>query len=117
VRWSPQLVDKIVKSAGEDLPHIVADLEKGVAQLWHFRRFEKSAYVVTRLEADELVVVCFEGEGVAVFGPPIIEYAERHGLTIRAHISDWRLSKLLERLDFKFDHYVLKRAHNGRSIT
>lgn len=72
----------------------------GEAQLW---RLDPSTYMVTRVVARELVVICFEGCRLYEHAPAIIAAAARQGLRgIRCHSRRPGMGRFLAPLGFRF---------------
>ena len=85
-------------------------MRTGRSRLWHCVAGKYRAYVVTRVDLNptQLVIVAFEGSGMAVVGPWFIERAHAQGIPVRAHCTDPRVERLLRmRLKFRRAEVVL----------
>lgn len=79
-----QIGGHIGTAAGDDLTGILDEIRQGIAEAW--RVDEGAAWLVTRIEGRELVVVCFEGRDLLRLTRDLFTVARQQGLeTIRAH--------------------------------
>lgn len=111
IQWDDPINAALAKSAGDDLPKIRYQVRKGLAQLWLCESSEYRAHLVTRIDDNELVIVCFEGSGVCQIMPLFINRAKELNLSIRAHVTRKGFFKFAERLNFKLSEYVMRYDH------
>lgn len=94
-----EIAPHIQQSAAEDLPVILTEIEQGECEAW--RVDQGKAYMVTRIEHPELVVVCLEGRGLRQIAPDIIARARRLGLrSIRFHTSRPGMGRVMQAFGF-----------------
>lgn len=111
IPWADS-IDSLVKiSAGNDKDIIKAQVMAGHSQLWKCTYQDKCAFIVTRIDRDELVIVLFEGSGIVAFMPFFIQRADELNLSIRAHIKRKGLIRIGQKLGFQLDHYIMRRSH------
>lgn len=97
-------------SADRDI--IADEIERGISELW--RIDDGKAYMVTRMETDELVIVAFQGKGLANVAPILVETAKRHGLdSIRFHTKRPALARLLKHWQPEHVEHVYRVHING----
>lgn len=109
--WTDPVDDFLAVSAGSDLSIIKDEVLKNQAQLWRCQSDKNLAYVVTRIEFKELVIVLFEGSGIDEFMPLFINRATELNLTIRAHVKRKGLLKMGRKLGFELAEYVIRFNH------
>lgn len=109
VNWRIEHDDRLRISAGEDLADIRREVEQGVSVLWECQsEGQPQAYVVTRLEGLEWVIVLGEGRGFFDFMPLFVRHARGRGWRLRTHVQRRGLVRMWNRLGLTLDHYVLK---------
>ena len=107
--WTIETEQQLQISAGDDLAIIKDDVANQRANLWLCQSDKNRAYVVTRIDYNELVIVLFEGSGLYEFMPLFIDRATELNLKIRAHIKRKGLIKMGQKLGFEIDEYILRK--------
>lgn len=95
-------------SAGSDMAIIREQVKAGIAQLWRVTGEGVDAYVVTRIDDDEWVIVCGEGCGFKKMAPYFIAVARAKGLTIRTHTKRKGIIRMWRQFGLTVDEYVLR---------
>jgi len=108
IDWGHSISRKLEISAGNDLALIKSEVEHSQSQLWRCQSFYNLAFVVTRIEHGELVIVLFEGSGLNEFMPFFIKRAIELKLSIRAHVKRKGLLKMGRKLGFELSEYVIR---------
>jgi hypothetical protein len=100
------------EAAGQCIPYLRAEVEAGVAKLWHCKDDVSEAYMVTRFDRnpDELVVCYFEGQGMQKFCGQFVNEAHARGITVRAHTTQPLVARLVRRIGFTQSEFVLRAA-------
>lgn len=108
VAWSPYIEDLIKYSAGKDLQIISDQVKSGRAQLWLCSSDKNHGAVVTRMDENELVMLCGEGSGLIEFGSEFVNSALKQGMTVRTHVRRKGLIKMHQKIGLKVDEYILR---------
>lgn len=97
---------------GPILGIVESEVRAGVSMLWECRDDTHHAYCVTRVDFNptEFVIVAFEGSGMLTFGPEFVEAARSRGIPARVHTVSPVVARLLRRLKFELQEYVLRAA-------
>ena len=114
VPWEPKHDTLLAVSAGTllDLDIVREQVQNGIAVLWECHSGIHTAFVVTRRDVgNELCVVLFEGSGLKVFGPLILNAAHDAGLTVRAHVKRKGMIRIAESLGMKLDEFVVRKYY------
>jgi len=69
--WSPFLADGLACAVGDDEQEIAEQVNSGIAKAYSFD--DDRAFCVLRVDGNEFVVVCFEGEGLKDYCQLFIE--------------------------------------------
>lgn len=109
--WTNKEDKKLSVSAGKDLDLIKEQVRKGKAELWKCTGKNKKAYIVTKLDVNELVIVLFEGSGIDDFLPFFINRAIELNLTIRAHVKRKAFLRIGRKHGFKLAEYIIRFNH------
>lgn len=101
VAWSEEAergLDETFREAGADPVRELID--SGQAELWRINRGE--SWMVTRLEGNELNVICLQGRDIHPIAEQVIAHARSQGIdSVRFHTL-WRgLGRMLERHGFE----------------
>lgn len=83
-----------------DMEFLRSEVQRGIAQLWHFKDARDEAYVITRTDINprEFVVCYFEGSGLVKFGRLLRDAAHAKGLPVRCHTRRLAVARLARRL-------------------
>jgi hypothetical protein len=97
-------------AAGDCITYLRAEVESGVARLWHCKDEFSEAYMITRLDRnpDELVLCYFEGTGMQKFCGELVAAAHAQGIPVRAHTTQPLVARLGRRIGFKQSELVLR---------
>ena len=114
VPWSINAERGLVVSAGNDMASIKKEVEAGISLLWQVIGDNIGGYVVTRVDDDELVIVCGEGRGLIEHTAPFfLSLAKRHNLGVRTHVKRKGLIRIWKRYGLALDEYVLRGMPSG----
>ena len=117
VPWSNAAECKLLRAVKymSDLIFIRGEVLRGTAMLWECD--DGAAYMVTRAEGDECVIVCFEGERLHEAAEEVIAAARRGGFQfIRWHTQNPAINRVLKFLNPEPLEYVMRAATNGQQI-
>lgn len=106
--WNAEAAQVLAPAMGKDAELIRNEVEAGVSMLWRCRSGGAAAWVVTRDEGEDFVIVAGAGSGFRIFAPEFVAAAHRKGRVIRTHVTRPGLIRLWQRLGVTFDHYVLR---------
>ena len=109
--WSAEAEAHLKSAAAERcLAPLRDEVQRGIAQLWHFKDDTDEAYCITRTDLNprEFVVCYFEGSGLTKFGKVLRDAAHAKGIPMRAHTSQPAVARLIRRLNMKIQEYVLR---------
>lgn len=100
--WTEDTPEKLRGACKGDQETIKAEVQSGLAKLFHIESDSADLWVVLRFEqyaeGDEMVVVCVGGHGMASVGEFLIAEATRQGLkAIRYHCQNQAIQRLYER--------------------
>lgn len=104
--WADDTPEKLRGACGGDNETIKAEVQGGLAKLFHLEAVDVDLWAVLRferyIEGDEMVVVCVGGHGMENVGSFLIDEANRQGLkAIRYHCqSKSGMQRLYERYGF-----------------
>ena len=102
-----QAVPYLSKSIGKDGAALEKQCNNGIAQCWRLQKGK--AYMLTRAENKELVVCCFEGQGLGEIITGVIQAVKNSGFSsIRFHTKRPAILKLI-RQEFKLVEHVFRR--------
>jgi hypothetical protein len=89
---------------------VQAEVERGISKLWRCEDGEYSAWVVTRLDDNppEWVIVAFEGTGMHRFGRHFVQAAKTQRVTLRAHVTNPVVERLLRPLGLRRSEVILR---------
>jgi len=94
--WSPVLADGLACAVGDDEDIIALEVNNGEASAFSFD--DGKAFCVLRVDGDELVVVCFEGENLTHYCPLLIECAKAIGMkSLRFHTRNKVLGRMVRK--------------------
>jgi hypothetical protein len=115
VPWSDEAEAGLGSSLGYETVAIKAQVDAGVAILWHSK--SANSWLITRTEPDELVIMCYAGRGARAMFRVIYNHAKTLGKRcVRFHteqpwiidlLSDWQPMPL---------EYVVRVAVNKAAV-
>ncbi|RCX07051.1 hypothetical protein [Marinomonas foliarum] len=103
--WKPETPALLRGACGPDVETIKAQVESGIAHLYHFTGNETDIWLVTRgeeyPEGNELVILCAAGYGMKDAGEVLKDSARLMGFScIRYHTPNLAVYKLYEKYGF-----------------
>ncbi len=112
----PELTDaigiRLQKALGCDAEIIAREVADKTCELWECNGGD--AYMVTRVEDDDLVCVCYEGKDLKHAAPHLIAAAKAKGLNAcRFHTKRTALARLLKDYKPVLSEYVYRIYVNG----
>lgn len=114
IAWCDEARDGLSKALPYPLIMSIVEQEVrlGVSQLWRCENDLHQAYVVTRMDTNptEWVIVAFQGTGMQQFGKLFVDAAADRKVTLRAHVTNPVVERLLRRLGLKRDEVVLRKV-------
>lgn len=117
IQWNKAAESKLLRAVKymSDLACIRDEVLRGSAALWECD--EGAAYMVTRYEGNECVIVCFEGERLREAAEEVRSAALRGGFQyIRWHTQNPAINRALKFLNPEPLEYVMRAATNGQQI-
>lgn len=98
---------RMQKALGDDFDYLAAEIENDRAELWECNGGD--AYMITRVEADHLVICCYEGKSARQVVPHLIAAAQEKNLTaLRFHSKRPALARLLKDYNPELIEYVYR---------
>lgn len=112
----PELTDAIAErlnaSLGADCEILRNDIKKKSAELWECDNGD--AYMITRVDHDDLVVCCYQGKNMKHATPHLIAAAKKQNLSaVRFHTKRTSLARLLKDYNPVLSEYVYRIDCNG----
>jgi len=105
--WCQQAEQGLSQTYYRDHDSIVSGVQLGVLELWRFDGGR--AWMVTREESGDLVVCCFQGEGLREYAPHIFAAARRSGFRgIRFFTNRPGLARILSAYGFQPEQTVYR---------
>jgi hypothetical protein len=105
--WGADAAAGLRDTLAPDGALIAEEVRDGIADLW--RIDGGAAWLITRAEGDELVIVCLQGRGARKIINTVIERARRAGfLSLRAHTKRPGLLRMFEALGVRQREIVLE---------
>lgn len=117
VQWSNAAERKLLRAMKymSDIVFIRGEVLRGVAILWECD--DGAAYMVTRAEGDECVIVCYEGERLHEAAESVRAAAQRGGFKyLRWHSQNPAINRMLKFLNPEPLEYVMRAAVNGQQV-
>ncbi len=116
----PKLTDAIAErlnaALGADRAILAEDIASDFAELWECDNGD--AYMITRVDHDDLVVCCYEGRNVKHAIPHLIAAAKAKELNaVRFHTKRQSLARLIKDYKPVLCEYVYRINCNGQPVT
>lgn len=116
--WSDEAAAKLQRAMkyADDAHFIRAEVVSGRAALWNID--DGDAYMVTRGEGSECVIVCYEGSKIREAAIEIRNAARRGGFRfLRWHTQNPAINRALKFLNPEPVEYVMRCTTDGQQIT
>ena len=112
-RWLHNATAGLSRCLRGDLPLLMQQVNRGIAQLWEINTDQGRSWMVSRIEkqsvGDELVICCYEGCDLQRIAPIVFDHAKQQGFqSIRFHTRRQGLNRLIKPLGFSVYETVFK---------
>jgi hypothetical protein len=107
--WSDAAAEGLADTFGHDRELIEAGVRGGTLELYSLERDGRRSWMVTRCEGGELIVCCYQGEGLRELAPKLFLAAAVRGLkAIRFYTARPGIARMLEAHGFTPEETVYR---------